>query len=405
MPDVPLPNIPGKFSVTSEFRLLVACSWIAPPSLEQDQAEKVALLCRGGIDWNAFVHLVRRHGLPALAYSILCQYAVEFVPDSVRETLRARNGSSRLQALYQAAELARLIKLFAAQGISVIPLKGVFLSHQLYGDMGMRSSVDLDILVKPEHVDQADQILEAEGYSCDYHGLRLTARQKRQFRTHLPHYDFIHSKTGLHVELHWNFGLWLPGQMNDFLSHTTRKEWQELSVDCLDDDATLLLLCEHGSRHLWSSMKWLGDVARLLLSERSTSWDTLLERAAEFDLRRILAHSALMVHWVYGVPLPYELCTLIRQESLAASFSERALTKLLMNGGTLLSAGKSAQKLRETLHMKRLRPSLTYDIIAKYCLVSPEDYQVLDLPAALFWLYYPLRPVLWVWRNYISHRK
>jgi Uncharacterised nucleotidyltransferase len=402
MPDVPLPSIPEKYRLTSEFRLLAACSWIAPPALEQEQARQIVALCRGGIDWDVFVALVRRHGVPALAYFVLCRYAVECLPDEVRETLRERNSASRLQALFQAAELARLIKLFAGHGIAVIPLKGVFLSHQLYGDTGMRSSVDLDILVRPEHVDLADQTLEAEGYSCDYHGRQLTARQKRQFRTHLPHYDFTHSRTGLHVELHWNFGLWLPGQMTDFLLHTTQREWQGMPVACLDDDATLLLLCEHGARHLWSSMKWLGDVARLLSSERATGWDTLLERATEFDLRRILAHSALMVHWVYGVQLPHELCRLIQQEDLAASLSERALTRMLMSGGDSAFAGKRARKLRETLHLKRMRPSVSYCMIAKYCLVSPDDYQILTLPASLFWLYYPLRPILWFWRNYMN---
>lgn len=51
------------------------------------------------------------------------------------------------------------------QGIDVIPLKGVFLSHQLYSDMGMRSSVDVDILVKPEHIDCAEHIAIATGLS------------------------------------------------------------------------------------------------------------------------------------------------------------------------------------------------------------------------------------------------
>jgi len=38
MPEVPLPSIPEKFNLTPEFRLMAACSWIAPPALEQVQA-------------------------------------------------------------------------------------------------------------------------------------------------------------------------------------------------------------------------------------------------------------------------------------------------------------------------------------------------------------------------------
>src|SRR5450631_1551270 len=104
MPDVSLPDIPEKFSLTPEFRLLAACSWIAPPALEQDQAERIASLCRGGIDWQEFLVLVRRHAVPALAYATLGRHAGDGLPQAVRETLKKQNSTARHQALFQAAE-------------------------------------------------------------------------------------------------------------------------------------------------------------------------------------------------------------------------------------------------------------------------------------------------------------
>ena len=68
MPDVPLPNILGKFSLTPEFMLLAACSWIAPSSLEQMQQERIATLCNKQVDWGEFLALVDYHGVQALAY-------------------------------------------------------------------------------------------------------------------------------------------------------------------------------------------------------------------------------------------------------------------------------------------------------------------------------------------------
>jgi len=362
-------------------------------------------LCRGGIDWDGFLALVRRHAVPALAYATLGRYAGDAVPQAVLESLRARNSESRLQALFQAAELVRLIKLFDGQGIDVIPLKGVFLSHQIYSDMGMRSSADLDILVNTEHVDRAEQILAAEGYNCDCKGIELTVRQKQHVRTHIHHFDLVHSNSGLHVELHWNFGPWLPGQLAAILSHTTRREWQGVSFNCLDDDATLLLLCDHGARQEWLKLKWLGDVACLLLSERSTGWETLLALAHKVDLQRILAHSALLVHWIYGVPLPVELRALIRREHQVKSLSEGAVLTLLMSADDIASAGKRAHRMRLAWVTKRLRPSLPFGLVLSSCLIPLEDFQLLNLPASLFWLHYPLRPFLWFWRNYIRYPK
>jgi hypothetical protein len=395
-------SIPECFSLSPEFRLLAACSWIAPAALEQVQTEKITSLCNEEIDWDTFISLVRRHGVTSLAYAALGRHAGDKIPYEAIERLRTRNSHGRRQALFQAAELIRLIKLFTGQGIDVIPLKGVFLSHLLYGDLGMRFSVDLDILVKPAQVEQAEQILLAEGYFCDYHGLALSARQKQHVRTHIHHYDFVHAKSGLHVELHWNFGSWLPVQVSTLLNHTTQQKWQGNSVTCLDDDALLLMLCDHGARHEWCNLKWLGDVARLLADEQKIKWERLVALANQVDLQRMLAHSALLVHWIYDIPLPPEVHKLIQQEKMAASLSERALVFMQMSAKELASAGKRAQRLRAAWQMKRLRPSLPYGVVLKSALIPLDDFQVLPLPASLFWLYYPLRPVLWFWRNYIK---
>jgi hypothetical protein len=295
-----------------------------------------------------------------------------------------------------------LIKLFSGQGIELIPLKGVFFSHQLYADAGMRSSGDLDILVKVAHIAISVKILEGEGYCCDYRWHELTKPQQRHFRDNIHHFDFVHSTSGLHVELHWNLGAWLPRQMQTLLRHIDRKEWHGVSVSCLDDDASLLALCDHGSRHEWCCLKWLGDVAPLFSAKRPKGWESLLSLAAEIELQRILAHSALLVNWIYGITLPPELCTLIRQETLAASLSERALTTMQMKSEELSSVRKRGQLLRGVLYTKRLRPSLPFSMFVKYLLVSPDDFRMLRLPSSMHWLYYPLRPILWFWRNIIK---
>ena len=258
--------------------------------------------------------------------------------------------------------------------------------------------MDLDILVHEEQVDRAVRILEAEDFHCENQGLELTARQRQYVRTSIHHFEFIHGRSGLHVELHWNVGPWLPGQMRVILRHTTSREWQGIPVTCLDDDANLLVLCDHGSRHEWSSLKWLGDVARLFVSDRPEGWDRLIALAHEIDLQRVLAHSALLVHWVYGIRLPSEICTLIRQESQASSLSERALAVLQMSRSELTFAERRWQMLRNILQMKRLRPSVPYSLLLKAWLLSLDDFKVLRLPDSWFWLYYPLRPILWLWR-------
>lgn len=73
-----------------------------------------------------------------------------------------------------------------------------------------------------------------------------------------------------------------------------QRDWQGGSVNCLDDDALLLLQCDHGARHEWCNLKWLGDVTRLLASERTRNWSHLFDLASRVDLLRTFAHSALL---------------------------------------------------------------------------------------------------------------
>jgi hypothetical protein len=72
----------------------------------------------------------------------------------------------------------------------------------------------------------------------------------------------------------------------------------------LKNGALLLFLCDRGAKHRWSRIKWLNDVAGLLAQERSFSWENILALADRFDLSLALAQADMLVHWLYGVPLP-----------------------------------------------------------------------------------------------------
>ncbi len=48
-------------------------------------------------------------------------------------------------------------------GVAALPLKGPLLSRDLYGDPGMRSAVDLDLLVRAEQLDLAVRTIGARG--------------------------------------------------------------------------------------------------------------------------------------------------------------------------------------------------------------------------------------------------
>jgi len=145
--------------LTPEFRLLIACSWLPPASKPGEVAE----LCAAGIDWTEFLALVRRHQVPSLASKIL---RGEQIPGEVRRELKALSSSACAAALHAAGELARLSRAFAQADVAMMPLKGVMLSIQLFGDPATRHPGDLDLMVQPEDFTRAGELLLSLGYRC-----------------------------------------------------------------------------------------------------------------------------------------------------------------------------------------------------------------------------------------------
>lgn len=402
MSDTPLPSIPQKIKLTTEFKLLAACSWIAPPALEQDQAEKIAALCRGGIDWESFLRLVVRHEVQALVYETLRLRANFNVPDNIIAALKDSKVQISVKSLHHAAEMLGMVAKFAELGVNLLPLKGEMLSLQLYGDPGMRNSCDIDVLVDPDCLDRACQLLEAEGYTCSLLGNQLTSKQRAYLKTNFHHLEYGHATKNICLELHWRFGsLWLPDQMMGVWSRSRQIEWMGRKLYSLDDDTQLLFLCDHGARHGFYSLKWLSDIARILASDRPQGWDTLLKLADSLDLRRTLAHSALLVHWVYGIQLPRELQHLISSDRNAVSISRTVFDLLCQNGAAKASTGKPQGSLKLAVQKLRLRPTLPLSTALKPKLIAIFDFLDFPLPDRFFWLYYPLRPVTLIWRHFL----
>ena len=187
--DSPLPPLPPRFRLTPEFRLLLASTGLALATQAQAQAARIMAACSEGIDWDEFLSLVDRHRV-LVPHDALRQLVGDRLPDHTYEQLKLRKTKAGRQTLRQAAELVRLRRAFDAQGIEMIPMKGVMLSVRLFGDPAMRFTRDIDLLVRTERLDEADQILRDEGYRRTYPGSELTPKRKQWFLAHGQHFIY-----------------------------------------------------------------------------------------------------------------------------------------------------------------------------------------------------------------------
>ena len=395
-----LSPLPSRFRLTPEFRLLLASTWIAPAKHAPAQAERIIATCREGIDWDEFLSLVDRHRV-LVPHDEVRRLVGNRLPDRAYEQLKSRSAEACRHALRQAAELVRLHRAFGAHGIQMIPMKGVMLSVQLFGDPAMRSTRDLDLLVRPERLDEADQVLRGEAYRRTDPDFELTPKRTKWILGHSLHFSYYHDQRRQLVELHWRLLLWDADHVAELWNHCQTRNWMGASFLTLKDDALLLFLCDHGSKHQWRRIKWLGDVAALLAQDRSFSWENLLLLASRFDLSRTLAQAGLLVHWLYGIPLPEPLVDLITKQKPASGLAANAVTAMLLG-----EEGQFALpvRLKNGAFPARLRERLPWSVSLRSCLISTDEFQDCPLPDKLFWLYFPLRPILWFYHYYIKKR-
>jgi len=115
--------------------------------------------------WETFGVAAYLHGVLPLLWAMPWRTQL---PRAVQETVEAgyRANAQRNERLL--ADLTRVLTAFSAAGIPAMPLKGsLLLEGNAYDDAALRSLHDLDLLVLPEHLAAATQVLQAIGYRIE----------------------------------------------------------------------------------------------------------------------------------------------------------------------------------------------------------------------------------------------
>jgi hypothetical protein len=134
----------------------------------------------------------------------------------------------------------------------------------------------------------------------------------------------------------------------------------------------------------------------MIANGKINDWDGLIAHGERLGLRCVLAQAALLVHWLYGLPLPKQFQELIASEKRASALAKRAVAAMIKPA----PRGNRMEGLRNIVYFKRIRPGLSYPMLLKDAFMSTADYIAFPLPDKLFWMYIPLRPFFWFWRHY-----
>jgi len=314
--------------------------------------------------------------------------------------LKPDNLAARFSAALAAHEMARICALFLAEQIEVLPLKGSVLSQRLFQDPGMRHVRDIDLLIHSGDFDRARLLLEREGYECEDQTWKLTPAQLRYTREVNTHLPFRHLPRKQWLELHWGIDRWQEEQLAELWTRHKMQSLGEITLNVLDDDILFIFLCDHGSRHQWEMVKWMSDIAMLLAQKNAFAWPSIVDMARRMKCQRSLATGVLLIHWWYHIPLPEPLAILVQHEAAVHPVARYFAASMMVAKRSLTLPQRIVRGLRNLRADRCLFGSrFPVRLQLKAVGIRTSDFITCPLPDRFFWLYYVLRPFLWLRRR------
>jgi hypothetical protein len=319
-----------------EFALVAACCrW--PPSDTRNAAIRGAVT--SSLDWDAFLRVVTRQRVPGLVRDGLAR-AQASCPAQVMGELNRIVAAMVRQNLKHAAESVRLQKMFDEAGVPLLFVKGVTLAQLAYGTLALKHSWDIDLLVAPETVPRALELLARAGYKPFPALPPVTDKRYARWLKFAHEYILFHRFNSVHIEIHWRLAdnnYFLPGV--DARSPTVQVRLCDgADLRTLIDDDLFAYLCVHGACHAWSRLKWLADLAALLAQDSARDARQRLEQAKKSNAEHSVAQAYLLCDRLFETPCVRELAQSLREKHRYRLLEQIAL-RAMTSGGAQTELG------------------------------------------------------------------
>lgn len=353
-------------------------------------AEEIRNLVAGSIDWDFLLSEAAEHSVTPLLCRQLPAVAADLVAPTRIQHLKDIMRAHAMRSLLFAAELVTIMNLFRSEGIQAIPYKGPVLAAQAYGDVALREFEDLDIILRQRDMAKANEIMISLGYRSKFPWILSTDAAASL----VPgEYNYLDEPRRMMVELHTERTLRhfpLPPDIDDLASRLEPVSVGGHDVPTFAPEDTLLLLCIHGSKDFWERLSWIADVAEFVQSHPQFDWDQCSRRAQAWRVQRMLDLGLALAMRLFNLPLPGEILSRVRGDSVAVSVASQVEDRLLMHDRPELGGTARFHFRRHMLEgaLAGWRYSLRLATAP-----SEDDWSTMRLPRLLSPLYVALRPL------------
>jgi hypothetical protein len=374
------------FETPSEIDILLSC---ARPQITPERTATIREVLRNGIDWEYLFRIARRHGLMPLLYYQLNTICPESVPGALFNRLKTHFHANLACNLFLTAELLKLLSLFENHGTPAVPFKGPVLASSVYGNLSLREFSDLDILIHKKDLKRAKDLLLSHGYLPIY---QLSNAQEAAFAGLGCQFHFWHKKTGINLEMFWEFGpkgLSFPINLHHLWNRLEKVSFSGKEILAFSPEDLLHILCFHGHKHGWEELRWVCDVANLIRSHREMDWNWVIEEAHTLGSERILFLGLYLAKNLLDIDLPDYVWQKVQSDTKIKSLTWMVYKDLFSERNGLLGFLENS-----LFHLRSIKTSRDRVLYCYFLMIPPRfgDFMFLKLPSSLFFLYYLIRP-------------
>ncbi|NGY85849.1 nucleotidyltransferase family protein [Bacillus megaterium] len=271
------------------------------------------------INWSYFLELVKHHRVCPLIYLRL-KDTPDAVPSNVIEALFQEYKKNTFKMLQLTGEMESLDKVFQENDIETLCLKGPPVAYDLFGDISLRMSKDLDILVREEELEKTESILFSLGYEKEEISTVLN-----EVKWHRHHIVYYHPKKKIQVEIHWRSHP-RPMKGASFEKLWRRKRESQVTkhpISFVGKEDLPLFLISHGARHGWFRLRWLKDIDQMVRT-KDINYVHFKQLAIKHHQRHLVGQAFQLTALFFQTPAHEELQNIVNTRK-ANQLAKKAL--------------------------------------------------------------------------------
>jgi hypothetical protein len=285
--------------------------------------------------------------------------------------------------------LCEVLKLFKKHHIEVLSIKGIALSAQVYYDTTLRQFGDLDFLILKKDKNKFYELLLEHHYIPE---ITLTPQMQKYFLNAANVLGFTTPSSSF-IEIHWellskNYAIMLEEPM--LWEETALTHIYHTPVRTLNLDNQLLYLSMHGSKHMYSKLLWVSDIAHIVTHHKDICWKKIIQKAKNLGCHRMLLLSLSLAQTLLGLKLPSDIARHITKDKHVEHLQK---TCLKLHYTKTQSSKKSIRSFQFLLRLRERKSDKIRFVIYALFLPKFNDFQTLNLSKHFTFLYPILRPL------------